>query len=312
MPRWPRIVLVAPSCPTSLHSSSAWSLSDFRLLRRVGGGRNSTVYQAIHCPSNTTVALKVYAKCTLSVVTRRLVQREIEIQGRLDHEHIAKLHGAFEDEQNLVLILEFAVRGDLLRHISRSGPLTGAWIVSSVLRPTLLALDHLHQQGIVFRDLKPENLLLACGRVKLADFGTAIDLHQERPLSRLGTLDYMAPEVLRCTDRDCPALAYGPAADIWALGAMLHELLLGKTPFSHCDALVTIKGIVEDEVHMKGSCASDAAQDFILQCLRKDAHQRPSAQDLLQHPWLQEPTSPRKQATGLTISAARSAVTDSS
>lgn len=49
------------------------------------------MYQAIHCPSNTTVALKVYAKCTLSAVTRRLVQREIEIQGRLDHEHIAKL-----------------------------------------------------------------------------------------------------------------------------------------------------------------------------------------------------------------------------
>lgn len=56
-----------------------------------------------------------------------------------------------------------------------------------------------------------------------------------------GTLDYMAPEVLRCTDRDCPDLAYGPAADIWALGVMLHELLLGKTPFSHSDALVTIK-----------------------------------------------------------------------
>ena len=57
-----------------------------------------------------------------------------------------------------------------------------------------------------------------------------------------GTLDYMAPEVLRCTDRECPdLLAYGSAADIWALGAMLHELLLGKTPFGHSDALVTIK-----------------------------------------------------------------------
>lgn len=76
---------------TPVSVESCRSLSDFRLLRRVGGGRNSTVYQAIHCPSNTTVALKVYAKCTLSAVTWRLVQREIEIQGRLDHEHIAKL-----------------------------------------------------------------------------------------------------------------------------------------------------------------------------------------------------------------------------
>ena len=67
------------------------SLSDFRLQRKVGQGQNSTVYHAVHCSSKTVVALKVYAKCTLTAVTRKQVQREIEIQGRLDHEHIAKL-----------------------------------------------------------------------------------------------------------------------------------------------------------------------------------------------------------------------------
>lgn len=67
------------------------SLSEFRLQRKVGEGQNSTVYHAVHCSSETVVALKVYAKCTLTAVTRRQVQREIEIQGRLDHEHIAKL-----------------------------------------------------------------------------------------------------------------------------------------------------------------------------------------------------------------------------
>ncbi|EIE26639.1 Pkinase-domain-containing protein [Coccomyxa subellipsoidea C-169] len=285
--RWPHNLLVSSCCPKGLRNSVAWSLSDFRLQRKIGGGQNSTVYQAVHCSSKTAVALKVYTKCTLTAVTRRQVQREIEIQGRLHHDHIAKLYGAFEDEQSLVLILEFAARGDLLRHISRSGPLTGAWLVDSVLRPTLLALEYLHQQGIVFRDLKPENLLVVSGAVKLADFGTAIDVRLERPLSRLGTLNYMAPEVLRCTDRECPDLTYGVSADVWALGAMLYELLLGRTPFHHSDVLVTVQRIVEREVEMAGSSVSAAAQDFILQCLRKEPHQRPSITDLLRHPWME-------------------------
>lgn len=71
--------------------SGCRSLSDFRLQRKVGEGRNSSVYQALHCPSNSVVALKVYAKCMLTAMTRRQVQREIEIQGRLNHEHIAQL-----------------------------------------------------------------------------------------------------------------------------------------------------------------------------------------------------------------------------
>lgn len=143
-----------------------------------------------------------------------------------------------------------------------------------------------------------------------------------------GTLDYMAPEVLACTDRDRPDLAYGLSADIWALGAMLHELMLGRTPFCHADILVTIKvcpaetlcmisackatsldslvtlvmitcavqqlmkwavlqGIVENEVSIDGTSMSATAQDFILQCLRKDPQQRPSITDLLQHPWME-------------------------
>lgn len=56
-----------------------------------------------------------------------------------------------------------------------------------------------------------------------------------------GTLNYMAPEVLRCTDRECPDLTYGMSADVWALGAMLYELLLGRTPFHHSDVLVTVQ-----------------------------------------------------------------------
>ncbi len=163
-------------------------------------------------------------------------------------------------------------------------------------------------QGIVYRDLKPENLLLAAGMVKLADFGTAIDMRHERPISRLvsthtargscraglhvvdavssrsqhgrdwrgtagltvpaclvtvtgqdaskwnnagppalqGTVQYMPPEVLRCPDRAWPDLhkerqdlAYGVQADVWALGILLHELLLGRTPFQHSTVFQT-------------------------------------------------------------------------
>lgn len=78
-----------------------------------------------------------------------------------------------------------------------------------------------------------------------------------------GTLDYMAPEVLACTDRDRPDLAYGLSADIWALGAMLHELMLGRTPFCHADILVTIKVCPAETLCMISACKATSLDSLV-------------------------------------------------
>lgn len=109
--------------------------------------------------------------------------------------------------------------------------------------PGLQVLRHLHQLGVIHRDIKPENIMIDDhGTVKLADFGLSIRFTDERPVSRVGTLDYMPPEVLACADKvhawenkNNFAMVYGTGADVWALGVLVYETLFGWPPFSAKD-----------------------------------------------------------------------------
>lgn len=156
-------------------------------------------------------------------------QRERQIHARLRHDNIIQLLASFEDEDNIYFVLEYATGGDLFQLMRQAtSNFTEREIVQDVLIPLLEALEYCHQNGIVHRDIKvsflqdracclsstsvrsatpcsaltsrfaslrssqPENLLLtSMGELKLADFGLAIDVKEERPVTRLGTLDYM-------------------------------------------------------------------------------------------------------------------------
>ncbi|CAK0734417.1 hypothetical protein CVIRNUC_000428 [Coccomyxa viridis] len=292
--RLPRMLGKGDCCPVGLARIPLWSLSDFRLMKKVGEGALSEVFQAMHIPSRTTVAVKLYTKASLTHFTRRQIEREIELQSRLRHPHIVQLYGAFEDHNSIVLVEEYASMGNLLRHISRIGSLSEAHIVQNVMQPVLQALLYLHEQGIIHRDLKPENLLLAGGILKLADFGTAINTRQERAVSRVGTLDQMAPEVLECPDRSDPQLhkgridlAYNTSADVWALGVLTHELLTGKAPFAQLTQQQTIEAILSGVIATVPLGISEAAQDFLSACLQRNPSTRPSVTHLLDHSWIQ-------------------------
>lgn len=125
------------------------------------------------------------------------VSREIEIHGSLLHPNIIKLYAAFEDGDGIYLVQELAAKGDLYLELSRHGGyMLEAHVVKHVMQPFLAAMTYLHSLGILHRDIKPENVLLGPdGEIKLADFGLAINTSKEKPMSRVGTLDYMPPEV---------------------------------------------------------------------------------------------------------------------
>ena len=139
------------------------------------------------------------------------MEREVRIHAALAHPHVIALYAAFEDADHVYLAQEFADGGDLYEELKRSGgAMAEARVAACVVAPCLAAVHYLHFLGIVHRDIKPENILLAAptpgagpvtggpasgGRVvKLADFGLSISRRHERPVTRAGTLDYMAPE----------------------------------------------------------------------------------------------------------------------
>lgn len=130
----------------------------------------------------------------LSTSHRCQVQREVQIHLDLQHPNIIQLYAAFEDDECVYMVLELASEGDLFDVVKAevgskfSEPRT----VCEVILPLLGVISFLHKRGIVHRDIKPENLLMSSGRVlKLADFGLSIDISEERPVTRVGTLDYM-------------------------------------------------------------------------------------------------------------------------
>jgi serine/threonine protein kinase len=123
-----------------------------------------------------------------SQLHRVQAQRERQIHARLRHDNIIQLLASFEDEDNIYFVLEYATGGDLFQLMRQAtSNFTEREIVQDVLIPLLEALEYCHQNGIVHRDIKPENLLLtSMGELKLADFGLAIDVKEERPVTRLG------------------------------------------------------------------------------------------------------------------------------
>ena len=169
-----------------------------RFLEKIGQGAMSSVYLC-ECSHLTgmLVVTKVYHKHKLSKMNVRQIKREIDIHSRLNHPNIIKLYVAFEDRDSIYLVEEYAAGGDLYKELARhGGSMLEAHVSHRVISQIVAAVCHLHARGILHRDIKPENIFLTHGgTIKLGDFGLAVDTTQDAPVSKVGTLDYMAPEV---------------------------------------------------------------------------------------------------------------------
>ncbi|KXZ55778.1 hypothetical protein GPECTOR_2g1328 [Gonium pectorale] len=282
----------------------SWSLRDYDIMKRIYKGCSSAVYQAICTHSGLPVALKVYFLSRVPSNAMHMIAREVMIHADMNHKSIITLYSAFQEENRLVLVQEWAGRGDLYGvHRAMRRRMTEAQ--EAVLLPFLEGLAYLHARGICHRDIKPENILFTADwKLKLADFGVSIDLNNERAVTRAGTLDYMAPEVERCPmkvrpqdNKDDPRLAYSTAVDVWATGVLTYELLVGFPPF--------VADTQQHQQHASGAAPSPflsahatraslsfpasmsaGARDFISLALAERPEERPTAVELLQHPWM--------------------------
>ena len=180
----------------------------------------------------TLYAMKILRKSHL--VRRRQIERtrtERKVLSVLDHPFIMKMYYAFQTTEKLYLVLDYCPGGELFFHLSRYRRFQEP-VARFYAAELLLAIGHLHKNGIIYRDLKPENVLLdAYGHVKLGDFGLAKDgiRHPTQGAkSTCGTPEYMAPEVLNQG-------GHGFCVDYWGLGMILYEMMTGLPPWYTTD-----------------------------------------------------------------------------
>lgn len=202
----------------------------YQILARVASGGMGEVFRAHDPVLNREVALKML-HATLAgdedFIDR--FRREARAAAKLSHPNIVAVHDWGQAGDTYFMVMEF-VRGPNLRTLlSRNGPLQPAQ-ASEVVSQVLSALEHAHGQGIVHRDVKPENVLITTdGVAKVADFGLARALAESRvthaPGTVTGTVQYLAPEQIQGEPAD-------PRTDLYATGIVLYELLVGKVPFT--------------------------------------------------------------------------------
>ncbi|KAG2435727.1 hypothetical protein HXX76_006924 [Chlamydomonas incerta] len=237
------LLYLSPAARASMWSAARgarWSLSQYDVGRKMYTGYASSVHKAVCRTSGTEVVLKLYQLSSLSDFLRHQVLRELEIHSRLRCPSMVQLLAAFREGDTMALVMEY-VRGGSLQGVRRKlgGRMNEQWAVQLVVLPLLRAVAYLHRLGIVHRDIKPENLLFTPDwRLKLCDFGVSIALHEERAVTRAGSREYMAPEVSVCPLKNLPSdnkaeesYAYGYAADIFSIGAVVYELMTGFPPF---------------------------------------------------------------------------------
>mmetsp|Transcript_17092 Transcript_17092/g.42820 ORF Transcript_17092/g.42820 Transcript_17092/m.42820 type:complete len:588 (-) Transcript_17092:1419-3182(-) len=284
---------VASHCPSALKRSK-WCVSDFDLRALMYNGNISMVYHAVDKRSGITVALKLYKRHKLTVIERHQVAREIKLHVGLAHDAIIAMYAAWKDRSYVYLALEWAPGGDVYSYLRSSrGRLAEDVAVSLILEPFLSGLAVIHAQGLIHRDIKPENILFTADmRLKLCDFGLAINMREERAVTRAGTLEYMAPEVLNCPfknkpeeNKDNERLHYSYHVDTWAVGVLTYELLVGLPPFNDKQRNA-VEDKIRGEVPRFPSKISELARDFILRALEKDPIERPTIMDMLNHRWI--------------------------
>jgi serine/threonine protein kinase len=209
-------------------------LREYQLLEKLGQGGMGTLYKALHSRLKRVVALKVLPPERMhdgAAVAR--FQREMEAIGRLNHPHIVRATDAGEVDGTHFLVMDFIEGQTLGQLVQACGPLSVAE-ACELVRQVALGLQHVHEHGLVHRDVKPSNLLLSAdGQVKVLDLGLALLKEEDAEAAELtatgqvmGTFDYMAPEQFGDTH------TVDIRADIYSLGCTLYFLLAGKAPFS--------------------------------------------------------------------------------
>eukprot|EP01065_Artemidia_motanka_P002421 TRINITY_DN11158_c0_g1_i1.p2 TRINITY_DN11158_c0_g1~~TRINITY_DN11158_c0_g1_i1.p2 ORF type:complete len:466 (+),score=179.51 TRINITY_DN11158_c0_g1_i1:58-1455(+) len=278
-------------------------LTSYEVKEQLGKGAYGTVFRCVCRASGDVFAAKVMAKKQLGEKGCKQVEEEVSVQLELKHPRVTAIKETFEDDDSLIVVMELVTGGELfkrltqLKHYSEKS-------VCEIMHNLLSALDYIHQQGVVHRDLKPDNMLLIddqvgtveTGSIKVADFGFATRFRGQDLTQACGTPYYIAPELLNTAVFKSQTHYNAPACDMWSAGVICYLLLCGYPPFrvnaSDGNAKAKLfKQIVRGRVVFdKGQAwdhISDEAKELVAGMLKIDPERRTTAKQALNHPWFQ-------------------------
>ncbi|MDA8016180.1 MAG: ABC transporter substrate-binding protein [Thermoanaerobaculia bacterium] len=262
-------------------------LSDrYEITGELGRGGMGVVYRAWDPLLQRDVAVKMIPPARLDEESEQRIRREARTVARLDHPGIVPIHDLGQHERSLFLVMPL-VRGDTLRSLIRSAPLTLGELLE-VGAQAARALAYSHSRGVVHRDVKPSNVLVAREgeqlRVRLMDFGLAQRRSSESGLTRTGnlpgTLAYLSPEQVEENDAADPL---DGRSDIYSLGTLLYECMAGEPPFTGTvySTLYRILHEAPQPLRSRGIDIDPRLEGIILRCLSKDRNRRPASGDEL-------------------------------
>ncbi|KAI3631673.1 hypothetical protein MIR68_010146 [Amoeboaphelidium protococcarum] len=273
------------------NKSKAQSLSDYEIVQRLGEGAFGSVYlvqNKLAIDGKQSVLKFIIQKKVrqeswyVDAVTGERTPLEVQIlqelsSPRLQHPNIVQLKNVFKDRHNFYLEMPLYGRGmDLFDYVDLKLQIP-EWEVHTIFKQVCSAVNHLHMNGIVHRDIKDENIIIDSNmQIQIIDFGSACHYDEKSQFKAFcGTLDYISPEVLK------GQFYNGPPQDIWALGVLLHILIYKDNPFHSMDEVIK-KTIKVPFVLSAGS------NDLLQRLLKKNLNDRIKMAEIMNHPWIQQ------------------------
>ncbi len=249
----------------------------------LGKGAFGRVNLGLHRLTRRLVAIKaINMEYMKDESSKKKMSNEISILKQLRHPNVVKLLETFDTDKHHLIVMELCPGGDLLNYVRKRRKLNEKY-AKFVFKQIMEGLAYLHQNGVVHRDIKLDNILLdGHGNIKIADFGVSRKvIDNEILFEQCGTPAYIAPEIVR-------ELGYkGYPVDIWSAGVCLYAMLYGNVPFKANQMGDLNKMILDATIEFKDT-VSEESRDLMQRMMQKNPNKRLTAEEALDHPWFDD------------------------